>query len=350
VIASPNCSRAAVKLRILHLSDIHLKSGHNAIMGKLPGIRGVLEAHDLDACLLTLSGDIAFSGKRLEYAIAAEMAGALKTAFEKLQLANGICYLPGNHDCNFEKADKTRELVVQGVVGSGGKDVDESMLDSCLRVQDEFFDFLSEQSGYVAKNAYQRLSYHYDFTFDGTKVRVNCFNTAWVSQKPDKQSEIVFPVADLRPTPTGYGVVVSTFHHPYTWLLAGNGRAFRKYVEENSDIILTGHEHEGTAYTKYAFSGENTTHLEGGVFQDSQYKEVSTFNVLLIDTTERKFRVEQYEWKTDIYTRYFQSEEKPFVRGKILLRNEFPISTSFLADLDDPGAQFNKTLYQVRKC
>jgi predicted MPP superfamily phosphohydrolase len=332
-----------VKLGILHLSDIHIKSDGNAIIGKLPGIRGVLEAQnsDLDACLVILSGDITFSGNRAEYAVAAEIQRMLESAFKELQLANGICYLPGNHDCNFEKADRTRELVLQGVVGSSGKNLDASMVDSCLRVQDEFFDFLAEQSRDVSKTGHDRLSYHHDFTFDGTKVRVNCFNTAWVSQKPDKQSEIVFPVGNLELTPTGYGVVVSAFHHPYTWFLADNGRAFRKYVEENSDIILTGHEHEGTAYTKQAFTGENTTHLEGGVLQDSQYKGVSTFNILLIDTTERKFRVEQYEWKADIYTRYFQSEWKSFIRGKILLRNEFPISTSFLADLNDAGAQFN---------
>src|SRR4030095_10113103 len=128
--------------------------------------------------------------------------------------------------------------------------------------------------------------------------------------------------------------VISVFHHPYAWLSTENGRTFRKYAEENSDIILTGHEHEGVAYTKQAFTGENTTHLEGGVLQDSQYRETSTFNLLLIDTTDKKFRVEQYEWKRDLYTRYFQSEWRPFLRGKFLLRNEFPISSSFLKELN----------------
>jgi hypothetical protein len=131
------------------------------------------------------------------------------------------------------------------------------------------------------------------------------------------------------------------FHHPYGWLPSQNARDLRKHVEKNSDIILTGHEHEGRAYRKEAFTGENTTYLEGGVLQDTQYKNVSTFNVMLVDLQDRRFRVEQYEWSDDFYTRYFQSPWKSFVRGKLLLRNTFPISDHFLGELNDPGAQFS---------
>ena len=61
-----------VKIGILHLSDIHLKADQNAVVAKVDGLRGVLEAHraDLEACVVVFSGDVAFSGKRLEYAAA----------------------------------------------------------------------------------------------------------------------------------------------------------------------------------------------------------------------------------------------------------------------------------------
>ncbi len=333
-----------MKVAILHLSDVHLKKGDNPVIAKFPAIRGVIEAHsaDLDACVVVFSGDIAFSGKPAEYAVADDLIKQLRAMFSEMKMRFHLCFLPGNHDCDFEKADKTRELVLQGLLAGDADNIDESIVESCVRVQDTFFNFLGRQNGGDAsKSCYDRLAYSSDFEVGGTRIRLNFFNTAWMSKKKDKQGEILLPVQRFDPTPSGYDAVIGVFHHPYAWLSTENRRAFRKYVEENSDIILTGHEHEGVAYTKEAFTGENTTHLEGGVLQDSQYKEISTFNLLVIDTTEKKFRVEQYEWKRDLYTRYLQSEWKPFIRGKLLLRNTFQISSSFLKDLNDPGAQFN---------
>jgi calcineurin-like phosphoesterase family protein len=332
-----------VKLAILHLSDIHLKSGRNAILSKFPSIRGVLEAHraDLDACVAIVSGDIAFSGKDAEYIVADTLVTILKDAFRDVSLKPYFYIVPGNHDCDFTKADKARELVLQGVLEGDEKDVDDSVLESCLRVQEGFFKFLARHSTQRSATASDKMAYNGEVEVDGRKIRINCFNTAWISKDPEKQGEVFFPVDDLHLMPTGYEVVISVFHHPYSWLPVDNAHLFRKHAEENSDIILTGHEHEGTAYTKEAFTGENTTHLEGGVLQDSQYKEISTFNLLLIDTDEKKFRVEQYQWKGDLYTRYFQSDWRPFIRGKLFLRNEFPISSRFVGELNDPGAQFN---------
>lgn len=157
----------------------------------------------------------------------------------------------------------------------------------------------------------------------------------------ERQSELLFPIQYLEPTSAGFQLVVTMFHHPYGWLPSGNARSLRKHAEENSDVILTGHDHEGNAFTKEAFSGENTTYLEGGALQDTQYKNVSTFNLLLIDLDQRRLKVEQYEWSEDLYKPYFQSSWKPFLRGTLFLRNTFPISSRFLGDLNDPGAQFS---------
>jgi hypothetical protein len=53
-----------MNLLILHLSDIHLKREANAVIGKVNGLRGVIEAHaaNIDACVIAISGDIAYSG------------------------------------------------------------------------------------------------------------------------------------------------------------------------------------------------------------------------------------------------------------------------------------------------
>jgi 3',5'-cyclic AMP phosphodiesterase CpdA len=105
-----------MKIAILHLSDIHLKKSNNPVVAKFPAIRGVIEAHsaDLDACAVVFSGDIAFSGKKAEYAIADDFIKQLRDMFSEMNMRFHLCFLPGNHDCDFEKADKARELVLQG--------------------------------------------------------------------------------------------------------------------------------------------------------------------------------------------------------------------------------------------
>jgi hypothetical protein len=332
-----------MNLLILHLSDIHLKKENNFVAPKLDGLRGVIEAHaaNVDACMIAISGDVAYSGKKGEYAIAAQLFDHVRSACTQCALTGYLCCIPGNHDCDFEQADRTRELVIAGVLSDNGKNIDESIVAACSKVQDNFFDFLHRQTGFTSKSPIHRLAYAQDFDHDGVKIRINCINTAWISQRHERQSELLFPVQYLEPTPGGFQLVVTMFHHPYGWLPSPNAQALRKHAEENSDVILTGHEHEGNAFSKEAFNGEKTTYLEGGVLQDTQYKNVSTFNLLLIDLDQRRLKVEQYKWSGDLYTQYFQSSWKPFLRGTLFLRNAFPISSRFLGELNDPGAQFS---------
>ena len=61
---------------------------------------------------------------------------------------------------------------------------------------------------------------------------------------------------------------------------------------------------------------------------------------MLVELGNRRFRVERSEWSGDLYTKYFQSAWRPFISGKLLLRNTFPINNRFLGELNDPGAQF----------
>jgi len=243
-----------LNLLVLHLSDIHLKKEANAIIPKLDGLRGVIEAHaaNVDVCIIALSGDVSYSGKDAEYAIAAQVLDRLRSACTECGLKSYLCCIPGNHDCDFDKADRTREIVIRGILNEQGKNIDGSVVNSCVKIQDAFFAFLKEQTSCDLTRPLERLAYTQEFDHKGTKIRINCINTAWISQLPDKQSELLFPVQYLESTPPGFQLVITMFHHPYGWLPANNARDLRKHVEENSDILLTGHEHEGSAYSKEA--------------------------------------------------------------------------------------------------
>jgi 3',5'-cyclic AMP phosphodiesterase CpdA len=113
-----------MNLAILQLSDIHLKKESNAVVAKLSGIRGVIEAHaaNLDACVIAVSGDIAYSGKDAEYTVATHLLDSLRSACNDCNLISYVCCIPGNHDCDFDKADRTREIVIKGDSGRRWKE------------------------------------------------------------------------------------------------------------------------------------------------------------------------------------------------------------------------------------
>src|SRR5438874_12357375 len=127
-----------MKLLILHLSDIHLKKEKNSVAAKLDGLRGVIEAHaaNVEACVIAISGDVAYSGNQGEYLIAAQLFDGVRSACTQCELTSYLCCIPGNHDCDFEQADRTRELVINGVLSDDGKNIDESIVAACSKVQD----------------------------------------------------------------------------------------------------------------------------------------------------------------------------------------------------------------------
>jgi hypothetical protein len=80
-----------------------------------------------------------------------------------------------------------------------------------------------------------------------------------------------------------------------------NGRAFRKRVEEVSDLILTGHEHDVTLRTQRGSRGEVNIYLEGGALQENDDPSQSAFNAILLDTELRRQKVYRFAWDVAIY-------------------------------------------------
>ena len=92
-------------------------------------------------------------------------------------------------------------------------------------------------------------------------------NTAWVSTIHEQQGKLFIPIDHLRHiqdwAPTAE-IALTMFHHPYNWIEANNAGAFRTILESNSDIILTGHEHEANQYLKDYGGGYKNEYIEGG--------------------------------------------------------------------------------------
>lgn len=337
-----------MRLLILQLSDIHLRSTRNPVMERLPAIAAAASSHKLesDACLVAITGDVAFSGRPEEYTVAKSLLQQLNTGLKESLRFSEIhsVLIPGNHDCNHQRTTAVRQVALNGIGSSvdeiGGADT--SLIETLTEVQTDFFRFCSEVDeslGVISGN--DRLKYTRILQILGQTVRVDCYNTAWMSQLDEVQGKLLYPKALLSSNGSQGDLVISLFHHPYAWLESQNARIFKRHMESSADIILTGHEHTSDAYEKRSLATSSATYyVEGAVLQDVK-AEASGFNLLVVDTSEHKWRTLSYVWNSE---RYLPSaHETPwevFVKNRARTLTDLENSSEYAAYLRDPGAAF----------
>ena len=339
-----------MKLLILHLSDIHFADDNNLITSRLPKIVAAVRSveHKFDTCLLLVSGDIAFSGKQSEYAIAREFFEKLQAELRQLQpgLTVMSVFVPGNHDCDFTKtSEDVHEAVLDSIPAKlGSLKATDGLVKQLLSLQEEFFRFESQTTVSDVVPPEDRLFYRKELSIDGARIQVNCYNTSWLSRLHEQQGKILFPLqmvnADDLGT-TGNELVISIFHHPYGWLNADNSINFERLIDHSSDVVLTGHEHVEKYTRMVAITGEEVNYSKGAVLQQEGGGSRSGFNLIYIDLDERKQKIIQYVWKDDKYSRAAESQMFDFVRNRSLRAGVFEMSNDFENDLEDAGAAFD---------
>jgi len=328
-----------MKAAILHLSDSHLREEGNAVLTRVDRIAGALRSlGNLEDIYLVFSGDLANSGKSKEYDIALDFLVKLGDRIKSESGINRVEYIvvPGNHDCNFENDSQNRRLIVDSLRSNISIELkDDSVIKTLCGIQDEFFSFLEV----ISNRKYEgpsRLFYEYRFPLDNKNIIFRCYNTAWTNDRENRKGTIIFPSKYLCQRPNETDVVCSVFHHPYLWFDVENGRAFRRFVEQDSDIILTGHEHELDQISQKKISGIQNDFLNGGRLQGDNQSE-SKFQVQIIDTSDNTTQCVQFSWMGDKYTKTGDSERRPLMRLDV---GTFINNDEFMEYLNDPGIIF----------
>jgi len=251
-----------------------------------------------------------------------------------------LIVIPGNHDCNFYGPTDVRETVLEGIRANPEKASNTEMIRTCTAIQDNFFSYL-ETLDDKHLNLCNRLYYEYPFTVGRYKLLFRCYNTAWISERSEKQGELLYPLDHVQGSSEGFDLVVSVFHHPYQWLEHQNARRFREHIESTSDIVLTGHEHDQTRHTQTSAEGQRNQYIEGGVLQESHDSSVSSINCLILDIAGKRQRFFYFVWKDDglyhISPRTTGQWEELQV-NKLLTRRSFETNTQFRRLLEDPEA------------
>ena len=337
-----------MKILLIHLSDMHFLGTERLSADPArvaDACAGYAPSASKDRCFAVVSGDVAYSGRAVEYQAAIQFLQTLKSrlcADHRFQEVTFVI-VPGNHDCDFSSEQSVRDLLISQVDQNGSVPTTENFFTQLLLPQEEFFRFHFDLVQRRLISASEKILHTESYQLPKTSVHFHCINTAWISRLKERQGTLYFPVELLSNNVERDGINIAIFHHPYNWLPADNARQFRTRVEAFSDIILTGHEHVASQFARID-SVDNTAneYFEGGALHDPGSAEKSSFNVFVVDVDGLTFEHATFQEAGGIYqcTTTAPSPRR-FGLTKRRAMSACEIRTSFRKFLEDPGATFS---------
>ena len=335
-------------LLILQLSDIHLNVESDVLLSRVDAIRGAVQAEmvGVDGIFVAVTGDVVNRGRAEAYEAAHVFFDALGQALKESK-PGGVevhwAFVPGNHDCTLTLADQARDILIPSLLQERPErllELDASVLGPVMKVQDPFFGFAarrSSASGYPVSR--DRLCLDSKVEVGGRKVFVRTVNTSWMSRQKEQRGTLLALLRPLPPEAADADLRIAMLHHPYSWLETRNATSVRKRLEEEFDLILTGHEHVAESYNKRSIRNVANEYFEASALQGDTDDE-SGFTVVVVDVEKSRFATVMYEWQHVRYVRTDDSGWNPLERRALSGPASFDPAPAFAERLQDPGARF----------
>jgi hypothetical protein len=331
---------------LIHLSDIHIKSKDDAIIARIDKLLAAFREHLIlvDNIFIILSGDLVFSGEKLQYEIFKDFINSLKSKIKyEFNKDVHIIPVPGNHDCNFNYTNSIRNITIDQIYNEGESVIDEDVINECCKVQKDYFEFENDIIDSDNLIYGDKLIKILNYRFDNFNLIFHLYNSAWISKKSESQGRLLLPSIDKyeEHLSNKANYIISNIHHPFNWFESENSRKCKGIIESCSDFIFSGHEHYNSISLKSDFKDSFVEYLEGGILNDNDDGNNSSFNILLLELEKKEQRAIKYLWHNDHYSlQEYHDGWKPFLRTLNKMKDEFPVSKDFNDYLNDPGATF----------
>ena len=311
-----------MKLLILHLSDIHFDKKNDITNENIEGIKKVFnKITDIDAALIVISGDIAFSGKKEQYDVAWKLFRNIKNVLinknniEKVDFA----IVPGNHDIDYDAGERSYQELVN-LHNLGQED---------LYLNDEkqkMLNFYNHANGLECFKKRNEIVYTKKLKYKDCSVKLNLINTAIYSLKKDEDQGFHYLPENEMNKIIGKDeddFVFTVMHHPHHWYNENIRKKLEKRIYENSDVIFMGHEH-------YASTQEIKTEYSqvkicaGGELANKGNWTKSEFYLGTLNTNDRNYNIEKYIW--DIKEKIYKKSNTESVNLNKNRENKFDLS------------------------
>ncbi|WP_437989274.1 reverse transcriptase domain-containing protein [Sorangium sp. So ce145] len=308
--APPPQERASefrASMRILHISDLHFAERDHWEAG--PILRRLTEAvrelcdrigpPDFVAC----TGDIAFSGKKAEYDLAANWfvnsllpAGGLPT--------DRLLLVPGNHD------------VDRSLISKGARHLRRDILDNPKIIPEIFNGLATDRDALLAGMCeYDRFAsalgcasaktgpwWFQEHTFKHKNKVLFCgLCSPWLSQGTENDhGRLLLSDYQVRcVTPPGpHDLVIGLVHHPLAYLNDGDNGA-KKILSSTFNVLLYGHLHDQAARLVVRTEGDALLEVAAGsCYGGGEW--INSVNFLEFDLDARRCRLHRQIWDPNI--------------------------------------------------
>lgn len=302
-----------MSIGIFHLTDIHFESSNNKVLSRLGNIKSAIqnELNEVSKVFIIVSGDIVNQGDPKGHKEAIKFLREVETIVKGIVLNSTPKFIivPGNHDCNFKFDNQNRKNAISNVNYESLGD-DDSVVDTCLIVQDDFWNFYDTFNP-IPSN---KMFYQITDEVDGNKICFNCINTAWMTQIKEEQN-LFYPAKKIESNVEieGGALNISVFHHPIGWFSPHgnpNGRKeFQGFVEDNSSIAVYGHEHEEDhRKIEDLIKEKGTLYFSGKVLQNQKNNQESGFQLITVDIDNQKGDTKAFQWKSNMFSKIIETK------------------------------------------
>ncbi len=325
------------RLRLLHLSDLHARTGRAGESWRQRQMLGPAWEANLETLLedgpfdlVCFTGDAADSGTAEELE---EAGNFLLTLMDRLELGHERLFLvPGNHDIDrgihpdawaglrdaawaVDDLDLARWLAG----GPAPRGVDPSWREQVLERQAAYQSWLRDRLGREeldpATGPHGRLGYRVRFEWHGLPVHVIGLDSAWLSGDDNDvarlwvtDEQVTRLLRNERGRPLE-GLRLVLQHHPLDEL--ADGRRIRTLLAQHADLVMRGHLHE-TEVSVWADPGQSLRQLAAGCLYEGHRGDqwpatcqAITFDLdpkgrpLNVEVRSRTFSPEGEHWSDD---------------------------------------------------
>ena len=282
-----------MKLLILHLSDIHFKENRNYSDDNINALISVLRPSmiEIENVLIIVSGDLAFSGTKLQYISMRKFLTRIKNCINKTYHIDKIEFaiVPGNHDVDY-MCGELRRADLEEIKDNDSYD---SFVSQELKKQQEFFK-LARMFGCFTEG---ELLHQKRFNVGNSRIQINLINTGVFSSLDEDQGFHYLSETELTALKeqNNSDFIFSVMHHPSAWFYSKIADRLDTTLHQNSDLIFVGHKHYETTRT-VSDSQSSVNILAGGMLSDRGNWDTSELHVGVLNLDTRLFDTKKYQW------------------------------------------------------
>lgn len=331
------------KLAIIHISDIHIKSNTDSCLKHAQDIATASYklARDADACLLLITGDLAYSGAKKEYQVINTklIQPIVESVEQETKRPLYISITPGNHDCLLKPINDVREDVIKSIIEEPSKAENEQRIEVCVSAQKYFFEFLNQVITPKAITP-SKLFWQQEFEVGGKCVVVSSLNVAWMSRLPEAQGQLVYPINLFNEFLSKSACIhLALIHHPFNWYEQSAYQELRTRLRRSCTAVFSGHEHVGNSGKIEEKLSGSSLFFESAALQPHEKNAEAGFSTHLFDLENRQVTTQAFVFssmsvktKGDVTLSSWSDDN--------LIHSALDITPDFTSHLNDSGGNF----------